>query len=295
MSVPGITVASLMLAGALCAQTNSPARSNTSPTHSTSTHPSTSEFTAACPSPRFPSATATPIDSQCGNDGDGGDEKAQNDAKNNFCPSNSNPQAMTIAQLADLQKTAQDKNIPFGNVDGHPITTSPGPVTDRAPLKELGEGKLVILEGYVKLASQEDAESVNCGKPPKGPANKPINHDIHISLVASLGQEECTGIIAEMIPHHRPAGWNPAKVNTAGTAGLKVRVTGQLMFDSSHTPCVSGKAVTGPGFTDPARVSLWEIHPIYEFEVCPTADCTSGGWVDLLSWTPHARRSEAKN
>jgi hypothetical protein len=36
---------------------------------------------------------------------------------------------------------------------------------------------------------------------------------------------------------------------------------------------------------DPARVSLWEVHPIYKFEVCENGDCSSGsGWVPLEQW-----------
>ena len=59
-----------------------------------------------------------------------------------------------------------------------------------------------------------------------------------------------------------------------------VRVTGQLFFDSSHVPCAGGKEVR----TNPRRFSLWEIHPIYQFEVC-TADCDgTGTWLPLEQW-----------
>lgn len=41
-------------------------------------------------------------------------------------------------------------------------------------------------------------------------------------------------------------------------AGLRVRVTGQQFFDGSHVPCAT------TGCRNPKRVSLWEIHLIYD-------------------------------
>ena len=86
-----------------------------------------------------------------------------------------------------------------------------------------------------------------------------------------------------MIPHHRPASWTPELVNKVRDAGSQVKLTGDLMFDSSHAPCTNGSAKSG----DPARASLWEVHPIYKFEVCTQSDCSSGdGWVSLEDWQP---------
>lgn len=63
-------------------------------------------------------------------------------------------------------------------------------------------------------------------------------------------------------------------------SGLPVRVTGHLFFDSSHVPCENGQGVR----SNPKRVSLWEVHPIYQFELC-TADCGgTGTWVSLDQW-----------
>jgi len=242
-------------------------------------------FKQSCPQPNYPSAVATAIDSECGVDGKGGAEAAQNEAKNNFCASGAQP--ITIAQMADLQKAVEsDKSIPFGNSDLHPLTSTPGPATDRGPLQKLGEGKEVVLTGFVKVARQEQAESVNCGKGPKSPVpDQPVNHDIHISIVANVGNAECSGVVVEMIPHHRPSSWTPDLVNAVSTAKLQVRVTGQLMFDSSHSPCVKGSPVRTPNASDPARVSLWEVHPIYKFEVCEKGGCSAGsGWVPVEEW-----------
>jgi hypothetical protein len=235
-----------------------------------------------CANPVFP-GPATAIDSStCTLAGNDGTETNQNEAKNNFCPSTATARAqpITIANMVALQKTVQqNKAIPFGNPDTHPLTTNVGPATNRAPLVALGEGKQVVLQGFVKIARQEGGESVNCST---NVPNTDLYHDIHISIVAALSQAECSGVVAEMIPRHRPAAWTQMQVEAVSTAKLPVRVTGQLMFDSSHTPCQGSSAVKG----DPARASLWEIHPIYKFEVCPKGTCAAGGWVALEAWKP---------
>jgi len=231
----------------------------------------------ACSSPSFPSPTPTPIDGKCGPEGKGGAETTQNKAKNNFCASGAQP--ITIAQMTSLQtKVQSDKSIPFGNPDTHPLTTTSGPATDRSPLVALGEGNEVVLTGFVKVARQEGAESVNCAK---DVPEEDSYHDIHISIVTAPGKAECSGVVVEMIPHQRPTSWTPDLVNKVAKAQRPVRVTGQLMFDSSHSPCISAKPVKG----DPARMSLWEVHPIYKFEVCGQGDCSSNtGWVPLEKW-----------
>jgi hypothetical protein len=234
-------------------------------------------FSQFCTIPHFPpDSVATSIDqTSCTISGNGGAETFQNEAKNNFCAAGP-AKLITIAEMIGLQtKVQQDSSIPFGNPRNHPLTASAGPATDRKPLQTLGEGTIVSLEGFVKLARQEGAESVNCGS---NVANIVGNHDIHITIVNSPGATECSGIVAEMIPHHRPASWTPANVNQVANANLRVRVTGQLMFDSSHSPCQNGTSVSG----DPQRSSLWEVHPIYQFDVCPSGSCSTGtGWVPL--------------
>ena len=238
-------------------------------------------FKPVCTRPSYPSpAPSTPpaIDSQCGLTGSGeGAEGVQDSVKNNFCATG-RPKAVTIASLTGLQKKVeQNPAINFGN---HNVgTRKKGPTTDRAPLRKLGEGTLVTLRAYVLKARQEGGESVNCGK--NVPDQAPF-HDIHISLVESADvTDECAGVVAEMSPHHRPDTWTQPNVEKVASQKLPVRVTGQLFFDSSHFPCAGGQ---GAGQGNPKRVSLWEIHPIYKFEVC-TANCGGAGtWVTLDQW-----------
>lgn len=242
-------------------------------------------FAQSCGNPHFPTGTPTVMDnSSCSIAGNGGAETFQNEAKNNFCAGTLDPpQAITISDLQDLQTQVQNQHLPFGNSSTHPLTNQPGPIKERTPLVKLGEGRQVVLLGFVKIARQEGAESVNCGKmfPDK---NDTAHHDIHISIVQNATDEECSGVVVEMIPHHRPPEWNQPHVQEVADAHLLVRVTGQQMFDSSHSPCINGVPVPSGAAHDPARISLWEIHPIYKFEVCPQGDCSSGGWVPLELW-----------
>jgi hypothetical protein len=266
MASPFLSTAAVILTAAALAAVTTPAQAQ------------------SCASPVLPTSKATVIDtSTCKVIGSDGAETNQNEAKNNFCPTTATagaPNPITIADMVALQtKVQQNKAIPFGNSDSHPLTSKAGPATNRAPLEKLGEGNQVVLQGFVKISRQEGAESVNCGK---GVPDKPAYHDIHISIVAVAGDAECSGVVAEMIPRHRPAEWTADLVNSVGTKGLPVRVTGQLMFDSSHTPCQKGTPVKN----DPSRASLWEVHPIYAFEVCPSGTCADGGWVKLEAWKP---------
>lgn len=249
------------------------------------------KFSPACSSPAYPSPVPPkplPIDSACGLTGSAGDEANQNATKNNFCATGT-PQPMTIADLQQLQtQVANDPSINFGDEDSG--SRMKGPQVNRAPLQVLGEGKVVTLSAYVLFARQEGAESVNCEK---NVPDQPAFHDIHIELVDSAtASDECSGVVVEMIPHHRPAVWTADNVAKVATAKLMVRVTGQLFFDSSHFPCANGQGVR----TNPKRSSLWEIHPIYEFEVCASGDCNAGGqWTPLPQWltSNQAKRTKA--
>ncbi|MDX6384463.1 MAG: hypothetical protein QOK48_2036 [Blastocatellia bacterium] len=243
--------------------------------------PKPAKFTPACTQPNYPTpapAQSPQIDSVCGLAGAGtGPEGQQNMAKNNFCATGT-PQMITIADLTNLQaQVEKNPAINFGNENKG--NRKKGPTTNRALLRKLGEGKLVTLKAFVLIARQEGPESVNCEK---NVPDHPLFHDIHISLVASPDvTDECAGVVAEMSPHHRPDAWIHGNVEQVATQKLMVRVTGHLYFDSSHFPCSNGQ---GAGEGNPKRVSLWEIHPIYKFEVC-TGNCDGAGtWLPLDEW-----------
>lgn len=245
--------------------------------------PQRAAFRPVCRRPSYPQpppASSPGIDSQCGLAGSGdGAEGTQNTAKNNFCAAGT-PRAVTISSLTALQSRVE-KNPAINFGDENSGSRQRGPTTNRAPLQKLGEGRLVTLKAYVLRARQEGGESVNCGH--NVPNEAPF-HDIHISLVARPQDyseaAECSGVVAEMSPHHRPDAWTAAHVQKVADARALVRVTGQLFFDSSHYPCQQGQPVR----SNPKRISLWEIHPVYKFEVC-TANCSGAGrWLPLDQW-----------
>jgi hypothetical protein len=226
------------------------------------------------------------IDDACGSEGDGTTDakRAESRAKNNLCTEGgSNPVTVTFATFKALQKEAndrKDKDIPSGGSSSLPpdrtvlaslVTASNG--------KKVGEGSFVRLVAFLLDAHHSNVsggEAVNCKK-----GGKP-NNDIHIALVATKGEDDmCTSLTAEMIPHYRPREWETV-------AGAKidrpVRVTGQLFFDASHSPCSGNKRPS------PQRASIWEIHPVDAFDVCKSktlASCPANkesAWIPFDQW-----------
>jgi hypothetical protein len=232
-------------------------------------------FIQTCAHPAFPDSKAKPIDSACLAEGNGGNDANQNTAKNNFCAKGT-AEKMTFPMLNQLQTNVKnDGSILFGDL----FAPHPGPQVGRTKLQHMGEGKQVVLKGFIFTARQEGPESVNC----KGTIQEKVqNHDIHISIVENASEtNECNSVVVEMVPHHRPADWKVGNVLSLTTAPAPlVRITGQLMFDSSHLPCQNGAGIR----KNPKRSSLWEVHPIYKLEVC-TAQCNAMGvWQDFSEW-----------
>jgi len=223
----------------------------------------------------------------CGNDGSGKAGKAltaakirEDNAKNNFCADASKPTTVDFKILKQMQTKAPKKTTLVKNRNSlHAFF----PVGDQ----KIGEGDVVRLVAFVKEAHISDCsagESVNCETP--GVAT----NDFHIPLVDPTRKNpralaECTSVTAEMSPHFRPAAWSEIDLKTP--VKNPVRVTGPLFYDDSHVPCtmVNGK-LTGPG---PQRISLWEIHPVYAFDVCTSTDpaqCDVAS-TDPGIWTPY--------
>jgi hypothetical protein len=116
------------------------------------------------------------------------------------------------------------------------------------------------------------------------------SNDIHIALVPqSTTTDECQSNSAEMTPHYRPASWTVANLDKVGHSTL-VRVSGQLMYDADHKIC--GEAGFSP--TDnPHRLSGWEIHPVYAFEVCvQQAGGACSQWQALSAWVTSAKKPQ---
>jgi len=155
----------------------------------------------------------------------------------------------------------------------------------REELAALGEGQMISVVAYVIEAKAElGGESCNCHLQTKETT------DNHLVLVtkATVDKFPITGnkktdknvfqsreresITAEFTPRVRASHPHFTRetvqplIDDSPQQALLVRVTGLLMFDSEH-------------FIRNAlpRVTNWEIHPVFKFEVCPKGKkCTAG-------------------
>jgi len=226
-----------------------------------------------------------PIDSSCGLTGTGkGGSALQNQAKNNFC-------AGTTYQTM-MQQDILSKQAKVAALLGYLQWDQENMPTSRAGFVSLGEGTAVQFVGYVVEAHYADltsGESVNCEV-----KDDEASNDIHIALAPQPGvTNQCLSNSAEMIPHYRPASWNVTYLQKIGNSTL-VRVSGQLMYDADHKICGE------QGFSasdNPSRLSGWEIHPVYNFEVCgQQSGSTCSQWLSLSDWvaSPAAKAKAAK-
>jgi hypothetical protein len=205
-----------------------------------------------------------PIDSNCGPTGDAGSKKglaAQDQAKDNFCAKGT-PKVLTFADYPKMQAAAEKA------LGGAHYT----PPASRAALQKLGEGSLVRIVAYVDRARYSDTEkgeSVNCN------LGGDTDNDVHIPLVQKPGNAECTSVTAEVSPHYRPNAWTPANLNKQK---LPVRITGQLLFDAEHHPCTKTKV------EEPKRQAVWEIHPVYNVELCTAKSASACKATDDSVW-----------
>ncbi len=220
-------------------------------------------FTPVCALP-FPGIRNPPADDHCGITGGSPTpaKQLESQAKNDFCEATHPPQSVSYQDLVDLQ--TQSANVPKN-------------IPDRKIVESLGEGKYVTYVAFVKDAHYSDVssgEAVNCNIPGND------TNDIHIVLMPDdKDTDECNSTTAEMSPHYRPPSWTPENIMKAAS-GHPIRVHGHLFYDDSHTPC------TASSRPNPKRKSLWEIHPVYSFEVCTQTSidvCKSatGEWTPL--------------
>jgi len=252
-------------------------------------------FPTAC-NPFGSSATTAAIDSVCGIGGDAADpgDLAQDKVKNNLCATGT-PHELSLAELTKLQEGVDASGLVYGNHFVHPEL--PPLTADRASFFEkehadgFGEGDPVVFVGFIVDTKKGDPETVNCHCTPAA------FNDIHVTLAdhplhlrkappgATAAEKTqvrrsnnrllCrNAFTAEVIPHLRPAALERASLNVFKNTKV-VRVSGQLFFDASHHACKDDR----PGSGDPARISSWEIHPIYEIKVCKKStlsDCSAG-------------------
>lgn len=159
-------------------------------------------------------------------------------------------------------------------------------------LKSLGEGSQFVVTGYLYYYQHTGAESSNCDL--TGPTPDYGNVDFHIGIgfdsgiaskavnnskpsTAQMKEFQQNSIIVEMTPHYRaqfhPNDWT---LDTLAPAlGHKVKVTGQLLVDSEHNVKGQNCAITSNAVSSKCwRYSVWELHPVTDFEICNDDACT---------------------
>lgn len=228
-----------------------------------------------------------------------------NVAKNNFCATGT-PAAVNFKDFVGLQ-AAGDKlkatNPPWwtGKLPSDrtqlPKVKSSGGGRSRA----VGEGSKVVFVGFVREAKYDDTETgedVNCKI---GGAGKIGTEDNDIHIAVGLTQltatpppisARCQSITAEISPHFRPAVWEKVVSLTYKKVfeTNPVRITGTLLFDAEHVPCINGSIRQG----NPVRISVWEIHPVYAIDVCKFTSLSRCAVNSESAWTPLAEHTPAQ-
>ena len=255
---------------------------------------------AGCKLP-FDAIATKPDPFQCGNcgvvptDPKVAQPKAlQSQAKNDFCADSSVVTTIDFPTLRKMQASSKKS--------GWVIVDLPKRDMLRGFFKlngtEIGEGSVVRLEAWLLDAHISDCpsgESVNCEQPGF------ISNDLHIPLLdptaGGRDQDECASVTAEMSPHFRPASWSQLDMKTP--VKNVVRVTGPLFFDNAHKPCAG--LTKAAGDEAPFRSSLWEIHPVYQLDVCANTDpgkCDVNSndaavWIAYDQWIQKASNQQA--
>ena len=255
----------------------------------------TGKFTSTC-NPFGAAAVAHSVDNTCGMTGDAtsAGDKAQDSQKNDLCAKGP-ARMITIKDLTALQKAVDATGVDYGGEHG----TKPhaGPPADRStlftklPSGSAKEGDLVSFIGYIAEAKPGSSETVDCH------CAVPDAIDVHIAVAdhlltlpeapatATAAEKQkatsdrdallCTNsFVVETIPHKRPAALELTAIDPIRAKKSIVKITGPLFFDGSHRPCQGSI----PGTGDPSRITVFEIHPVYDIEVCSQttmAQCTS--------------------
>jgi hypothetical protein len=232
-------------------------------------------FSPPCALPFDEIAMEHPIDEDCGPEGSARNEGqvGQNVNKNDFCAPGP-PALVTRRSFIRLQEEVDELGIQ-------------GTPADRSALRELyttsegvmiGEGSQVHFAGFILEAHYSNVssgESVNCKRRGRS------NNDIHVIVddrSSTAPANFCRTITAEVSPHFRPEDWETGVLNDL--RGRPLRITGNLFYDGIHDPCRPGRRAS------PARISSWEIHPVYRIDVCRDTRLSRCSADDDSVWIP---------
>lgn len=278
-------LALMCLAATVGIRSHPPARASAAVAPPAAAEPAPEGFRPGCPLPFASIQQQHELDNRCGINGDTTDpaHQAQNAAKNNFCAAGA-PIPVTVANFLTLQRRAAAKlqaaGVHWGTREDLPPDRSILADVVRLPNgTRVGEGKTVTLVGFIVGARHSNVrkgESVNCTT--KGGEN----NDIHIEVGEHLNDDPCATVTAEISPHFRPESWDQFD---SFEFTNPVRFAGPLFFDASHRPCTPGRRA------NPARISVWEVHPVYSIAVCrsPSLNVCRQNVNNAAMWWPFDR------
>ncbi|HEV7857991.1 MAG TPA: hypothetical protein VGO91_05130 [Pyrinomonadaceae bacterium] len=125
------------------------------------------------------------------------------------------------------------------------------------------EGLPIRIQGWLAAAKKEGEESCNCN------SQKDVDYHLWIVDDKSKADEDHRGesVVCEVTPRIRAlhTGWDIKLIGKVVQSLTKVRLSGWLLMDQHHAEQLGE-----------FRATLWEIHPIMEFEVQ-----RGGKWVTL--------------
>jgi len=195
----------------------------------------------------------------------------QSEAKNNLCADTSQVTTVDFATLQAMGATAKSNGWETTDLESRKPLHSFNEVNG----SKIGEGDVVRLKAWILAAHVSDCSSTEMGEQVNCSIQGFADNDLHIPLLDPAGnrtQDECTSITAEIIPHFRPAAW--ANLDMKTPVKNVVRLTGQLFYDNAHRPCNAPLVHTSAAnkLLAPFRSTIWEIHPVYQLEVCTKTD-----------------------
>ncbi|HEY6042372.1 MAG TPA: hypothetical protein VIX58_09590 [Anaerolineae bacterium] len=112
------------------------------------------------------------------------------------------------------------------------------------------EGVPVAVEGFLADSKVEGPEATNC--------HSIDEVDFHVWIGPGANADRARSLVVEFTPRVRSkhAGWTATKMERLDTLHLRVRVSGWVLMDQEH-----------PDQIGRTRGTLWEIHPVMQFEV----------------------------
>jgi hypothetical protein len=203
----------------------------------------------------------------------------------------------SLDQLNQLESAIQKLGL---NQKNH------GDAVISAKLKDLGEGSIYGVVGYLYAVEPEGAESSNCQLAKDPPDFRDVDYHIFIGFDPAVAEKLRSGraitsaekhqsMVVEMTPQYREAfhqEWTVPAVKEV--LGQQVKVLGQLMVDNEHF--VAGQDCgVDPTNVRCWRASVWELHPVIDFTACQAGNCnatSSAGWTPIGENTRAADASE---